>query len=143
VTGAYRQIDHTGDLGVEVEAAREDDLYAACASAMFDILAEAGGVAEAEARRLRVTAPDREVLLVRWLRELLYLHAAEGWIFRSFEVELGGEEGARWLSGEARGERFDASRHRIRTELKAVTYHQASVRRGPEGGWTARVIFDV
>ena len=42
-----------------------------------------------------------------------------------------------------RGEAFDPARHRIIREIKAVTYHQSSVLQTPEGGWVARVVFDV
>jgi SHS2 domain-containing protein len=32
--------------------------------------------------------------------------------------------------------------HTIKTEIKAVTYHQIQVKRSPTG-WKARVIFDI
>jgi SHS2 domain-containing protein len=41
-----------------------------------------------------------------------------------------------------RGEPFDPARHRILKEIKAVTYHQASVEKTGDV-WVARVIFDV
>jgi SHS2 domain-containing protein len=40
------------------------------------------------------------------------------------------------------GEQFDPRRHVMLTELKAVTYHQLNVE-GAEGGWKARIVFDV
>ncbi len=142
--GAYRQFDHTGDIGVEAEAPDEGSLYACCAAALFDIIAEPDAAHPSAERLIEITAPDREVLLVHWLRELLYLHDAERWIFRDFEVETGGaSDGGRWLKGAARGDTFDPARHTIRTEIKAVTYHQASVRRDPDGTWRARLVLDI
>jgi len=41
-----------------------------------------------------------------------------------------------------RGERFDAARHPLKVQVKAVTYHGLEVARD-EGGWRARVIFDI
>jgi SHS2 domain-containing protein len=41
-----------------------------------------------------------------------------------------------------KGERFDPSKHRINTEIKAVTYHQVTVKKTPDM-WVGRVIFDV
>jgi SHS2 domain-containing protein len=42
----------------------------------------------------------------------------------------------------AHGESFDPSRHKYNLEIKAITYHQVSVKE--EGGkWEARVIFDI
>jgi SHS2 domain-containing protein len=46
------------------------------------------------------------------------------------------------LSANIELDHFDPDRHEIKIEIKAVTYHQIQVGRGPEG-WEARVIFDV
>jgi SHS2 domain-containing protein len=43
---------------------------------------------------------------------------------------------------EAAWEPYEAARHPLRTELKAVTWHQLRVTRENDA-WTARVIFDV
>ena len=40
------------------------------------------------------------------------------------------------------GEPFDEARHEIRYAVKAVTYHDLSIRREP-GRWIARIIFDI
>lgn len=141
--GTWRPVDHTGDVAIDAEAPTEEDLFACCAAALFEILAEPIGPGPRREARVSAEAADDEILLVRWLRELLYLHATERWIFAEFEVELGGEEGgARRLSAVARGEIFDPERHAIRTELKAVTYHQIGVRRDGDL-WRARVVFDI
>jgi SHS2 domain-containing protein len=46
------------------------------------------------------------------------------------------------LKAVARGDIFDPSRHRFKTEIKAVTYHQVEVKE-VDGKWEGRVIFDV
>ena len=40
------------------------------------------------------------------------------------------------------GKRFDPDRYEFRQEIKAVTYHELSVR-SADGRWLARIIFDV
>ena len=52
------------------------------------------------------------------------------------------EVNSRTLKALLRGECFDPVRHRIEREIKAVTYHQASVTKTGDG-WLARVVFDV
>jgi SHS2 domain-containing protein len=146
--GRYRHLDHTADLGIEAAAADENALFVICAKAVFDILmggpGEGGQVACVKRVPIRVEAPDREILMLRWLRELLHLHDTGRWLFSDFEIEITpGKEGAFLLSGEARGQEYDPSLHRLQTELKAVTYHQLSVARAPDGEWRARVIFDI
>ena len=58
------------------------------------------------------------------------------------DVEVTETEEGWSLSGVVAGERFELSRHGLKTLLKAVTYHQLSVRRDRDG-WVARVIFDI
>ncbi len=144
-SATYRHLDHTADVGIEAEACEETALFEICARALFDILAgDEAPIEEAEAVRLEVEARDRDVLLLRWLRELLWLHDAERWLFRGFSVRLGASpSGALRLAGEARGEKLDPARHRLETEIKAVTYHMLEA--GPDAGgrWRARVIFDI
>jgi len=40
------------------------------------------------------------------------------------------------------GEQFDARRHELLREIKAVTYHQLTIDQGEEE-WTARIVFDI
>lgn len=141
--GRWSPLDHTGDVGIEAEAPDAPALFACCASAMFDILAGEGRWRASSRREVSLEAPDLEILLVRWLRELLYLHDTERWVFTEFDVRLEEAPPGWRLEGEARGEIFDPSRGSLRTELKAVTYHQLEARRHPDGAWRARLVFDI
>lgn len=106
---------------------------------MFSILASLREVSEGTAVRVEAEAEDREGLLVAWLSELLYKHESQKLIFRRFAVE---ELGEKKIRGKAWGEKIDPRRHQLAREIKAVTYHQLSLReRG--GTWIAEVIFDV
>lgn len=127
-------IDHTGDVGIDVRAATREALFAEAARAMFDILAgrPEGAVGTAET----IPFPEGETAdaLREFLGELLYRFSVDRRMYVAFEPRIGAVEG-RW-------EPYDAARHPLRTELKAVTWHQLAAAEGPDG-WTARVIFDV
>lgn len=135
----YRIIDHTADLGIEVPGATREDVLARAAEALFDLLAERDRVRESAARTVRAEGEDAADLLVNFLRECLALYTGEGFLVRSARVRLG--EGAA-LEAEVRGEPYDPGRHRIRMEIKAVTWHGAALEETPDG-WTGRAIFDV
>ena len=138
-SGSYSMFDHTADVGVDVTASSPEALFETAAVALFDLLVDTRALAPRVERFITVTGVDYEELLVRWLAELLYLHDTEGLLFSRFTVT---ELSAGWLTGTATGELYDPERHHVKTEIKAVTYHQVSVR--PEnGGWKARIIFDV
>ena len=136
----YRIFDHTADLGVIVTAATREGLYAAAVEALFDCLADRAAIREMDEREVAVSGADPADLLVNLLREALYLWSGEAFLVKHGRVEAAGP---RELRARLTGEAFDPARHRIKQEIKAVTYHQAEVRQDETGGWRARVIFDV
>jgi SHS2 domain-containing protein len=88
---------------------------------------------------LQIHGPDPESVLVNWLSELLYLHDAEGWLFRDFEIQSLQDNS---LSALARGEKFQPSRHQAKMLVKAITYHQLALEKTP-WGWRAQVYVDI
>lgn len=139
---AYQPLDHTGDLGVEVTAASLAELFAESIRAQTDCLTRLERVAEKESRRVEMTAPELPDLLVDFLSEAIYLYETEGLVMARAIVEVTrGDDG--WsVIGVLRGEPFELARHGLKTLLKAVTYHQLSVRQHRDV-WTARIIFDI
>jgi SHS2 domain-containing protein len=133
-----RLLDHTGDTGIEVEDDTPEGLFAGAARAMFDIIADVSTVVPRVEERLEVAAPALDLLLRAFLAELLFRFTTTGMIYARFDVELAGDT----LRARVAGEPLDPGRHGLKTELKAVTYHQLEVAR-VDGRWRARVIFDV
>lgn len=135
----FRFLDHTGDLGILVYGGNLEELFSNAAEAFFDIITDVRRIRESTERIIRAQGPNLEELMVRWLGELLYVHDVDGLLFRSFSIdEL--RDGS--LKARARGEAFDEKRHVMKTEIKAVTYHQIQVRK-EKGRWRARIIFDL
>ncbi len=106
---------------------------------MFSLVADREGVKKKVVRRVRAAGDGVEELLVNWLSELNFLHQVHRELYAEVVVD---EVCGASASGRALGERLDPGRHRLRGEIKGVTYHGLEVTRGPEG-WTAKVLFDV
>lgn len=130
----WELIDHTGDIGVLARAPTLEALFADCARAMFSVLADAPEPRPAGTDAFPVAGADPAEELRDFLSELLYRFSADRRMYVSF-TPGSGSVAAAW-------EPYDAGRHPLRTELKAVTYHQLEVVREGEG-WRGRVIFDV
>ncbi len=135
----YRVFDHTADLGVEVSAATVEELYAAAAFALFDLLTDLSAVRAGIAKDIVVTGEDQADLLVNFLREVLYIWNGGGFLVKTCLIR---EVTPQRLKALLRGEFFDPARHRIKQEIKAVTYHQATVCETKKG-WIAKIVFDV
>lgn len=135
----YRFIDHTADLGIIAYGRDEKEVFANIAFALFDNIADLGTVQENEAVEVEVKGMGWEELLLNWLRELLYLQQVKDYLFKRFVLR---ELEENHLIGDANGEIFDPEKHRIKLEVKAVTYHQLKVKKS-KAGWQAQVIFDI
>jgi len=134
----YTVMEHMGDLRLSLRAPTLGALFEVAGEALFDNLAD-GEVNLAPVACVRLAAADGEALLVDWLNELVYLHSVGGWLLRRFRVTM---DGPTVLKAEVEGERFDTTRHQVRLEVKAATFHRLSLHF--EGGeWRAEVILDL
>jgi SHS2 domain-containing protein len=105
----------------------------------MDLIVDLDAIKRCGEVALQIHGPDPENLLVNWLSELLYLHDAEGWLFRDFEIQSLQDNS---LSALARGEKFQPSRHHAKMPVKAITYHQLTLEQTPHG-WRAQVYVDI
>jgi SHS2 domain-containing protein len=136
---AVREIDHTADLGLEVEAPTLALLFERAGIATLGLMFDLSAIEPRTRATITVAADDVEELLHDWLQALIVRVQTDGIAFTELTVET---VDGRSVRGEGAGERIDPRRHPAYTELKGVTYHQLAVRETP-GGWWARVIFDV
>ena len=137
-TAGVRELEHTADVGLDVQAPTLPALFERAAGGLVGLLyGAAPPPLEATVRReVSVQAEDPARLLLLWLRELLYFHEAEGLVYRGARDLAVGEGRARataLLSGTTAPPQ---------QEIKGVTYHGLAAERR-EDGWQARVIFDV
>ena len=138
----YRVVDHTADLGVEIQAASADQLFAEAALAFADCITEVAKIEARVLRELRVVSDDLESLLVDWLSELLFIFETKGELFSVMDAEVSRAEKGWQVTASGRGEVFDGDRHSLKVPIKAVTYHDLDVTE-LDGEWSARVIFDI
>jgi SHS2 domain-containing protein len=135
----YTIIDHTADIGIDVFGDTLQDLFSNAGFALFDIITDLSTVECKVKHSLNIVGVDKEQLLVNWLSELLFLHDVKNLLFKNFCVnQLSDYQ----LSADVSGEVFDEKRHIIKTEVKAVTYHNLSIIQKDQQ-WKARIIFDL
>ena len=126
----YRFLPHTADIAVEITAADEAGLRAAGIAALRELLVGTSPVRALTARPIEAQGQDASERLIRFLEEALYLYDVERFV--------PGQAGP----GGILGEPFDPARHTAQREVKAVTYHGATVRQG-DSGLSTTLVFDV
>lgn len=135
----YEIIDHTADIGLRARGRDLAELFANAAYGMFDILADLKNVQAEQKLTINLKAPNIEELFLSWLRELLYQYNSKEIILKQFSID---KLTSQMLSAEVKGEKLDPSKHSLKKEIKAVTYHQLEVKQ-VKGAWQGQAIFDV
>ena len=133
----FELIEHTADVGLVAYGKTLAGAFANAAFGMFSIIADLDGVREAESRRVEIAEDDLEGLLFEWLNSLIYFFDVEMLLFKKFDIIDFGENR---LQAVCRGEKYDPSRHRLKTGVKSDTYHLLKVDREKN---QVQVIFDI
>jgi len=136
----YELIEHTADLGVRVSGSDLKQVFVNVAKAMFDIIAEpckACNSLKLNKFEIRIEGEDQHELFIGWLNELLSLSEAKETIFEQFQIN---KLTQKQLEAVACG--YPRENYRIKTEMKAATYHQLKIQE-IDSHWQAEVIFDV
>jgi len=135
----YEQIPHTADLGARIYGEDLPGLFGNAAFAMFDMMADIEGMVPKEIVTIKVDAPDTESLLISWLNELLYASYSKEMLFSEFNIVTLEEDR---LEAEAIGQKLGEKKERLRTEIKAATYHDVRIIKS-DSGVEVTVVFDV
>jgi SHS2 domain-containing protein len=135
----YKFIDHTADLGIVVEGKNPRELFQNAARAMFEIIADADSISPRRQETICIEGEDFADLMINWLRELLYTWSGRELLLSDVAILTIDDNR---LEATLKLDPFQPDRHKIRYEIKAVTYHLLKVRRHQEK-WEATIIFDV
>jgi SHS2 domain-containing protein len=134
-TASHAFAEHTSELEIRVAASSLPALFTEAGRALAEVMAGKLPPASGPAQAVSVHASDRDALLVAWLDELLFLADRDKRVYGDIAIERMSE---RDLLATVRG----ATAARLRTQVKAATFHGLRILDGP-GGVSATVILDV
>ena len=136
---AFEVIDHTADVGIIAYGADIEALFSNAALALFSLITELESIENKFHLDLEVRGEDIDILLIEWLNELIYLFDVKHILFNRFDIEsLTHNE----LKATCYGEDFSPMKHKIKTGVKAATYHMLKIDKGDDG-FRAQVILDI
>lgn len=134
--------DHTGDLGLHLYANSLDQLFEGAAAALTGSICDSSLVEIRQEASVALAGPSVDLLFADWLDELLYRFETQGLLVKSSSVTITRPPDDYRLIATLSGELYDHTRHRVKTVIKAVTYHRLSVIETADG-WQATVVLDV
>ncbi len=109
------------------------------AQGMISVMADPSTIEPKHKESVEVKAQDTEGLMFEWLNEIIYLIDAKNLIFSHFNITSVTETS---ISADIAGEAPDPTRHKLKSEIKACTYHSLRVEK-TNSELIAQVIFDV
>ncbi len=137
-TWSAREIEHTADVGFEVEAPTWAALFERAALVVAGMIVVLEDVEARAATRLEIAAGDRDELLHDWLQAVL-VRVQTGFVPCEVAVDVASDTR---VVATLRGEALDPRRHHVRSEVKGVTWHGLAIEEFASG-LRARVILDV
>ncbi|MHC1625908.1 MAG: archease [Methanoculleaceae archaeon] len=133
----FREIDHTADILIRVEAPTLEGLFSEAGRALCQVYA--GSVEDRGVRRqISCKGDDLRSLLHKFLSELIFLADAESVVFASFDLTIDGTG----LRCTGYGENLDPVRHAGGTEVKGVSFSGLDIRR-TDGFFSVDLLLDV
>jgi SHS2 domain-containing protein len=137
---AFEYLEHTADVKFRAYGRDPEEMLENAALALINTMADVSSVQLKASWRTELEAPDLEHLAYDWLSELIFLSETESALFSSFQIEI--EQNQQWkLAGGIGGETIDLNRHAFRNAVKAVTWHEFSVKKNDI--WCLQAVLDV
>jgi SHS2 domain-containing protein len=92
-------------------------------------------------RTIALHADELDLLLFDWLSELIFRKDRDCEVYTRTRVAVAGSGPFR-LAAEVEGGVLDPARVELRSDPKAVTFHQFALERS-DRGWRARIVIDI
>lgn len=136
----YKFLSHTADIRMQVVGDTLAELFEASVSGMNEMLSPGfcvnGKDGNAIVREISIAATDATTLLIDFLSEVLTRSYEEGAIFCRIDF-LKMDETA------AKAKIYGKRAREFKEDIKAVTYHEAEVKRNEDEKWETVIVFDI
>jgi SHS2 domain-containing protein len=131
----------TADVAIESRGDTLEELFTASAKATFEVMADISGIQPEIKKTLHLENSKIDGLLFDWLAELIYLKDAESMLFGKYDIKITKDTNYQ-LDAEILGEEINQSKHDLRCDVKAITFHLFDVYE-KDGKWISRFILDI
>lgn len=135
----YKVIPHTADIRLKVEGDTLKNLFAASLEGMNEIINRGFCVTKIKydlEKKISITSSNVTLLLIDFLSKILTLTDIDNAIFCKIRFIKLKDSGLDAIIFGKKTDRFDQ-------DIKAVTYHQAQIKKNKDGNYETIVVFDV
>jgi SHS2 domain-containing protein len=126
--GSYKVLEHTADVGIEAVGTDFAEALEKASEGLSSIMVNMKEIETFEMKDIFLEADDEELLVVKWLNEILFYFDSESFVCKKVQVkEIKKCDGSYKIQGLFFGKCFDPKEDTMLVHVKAVTYHQLSV----------------
>ena len=136
---SWEHFPHDADIGIRGFGESINEAFEQAALAMTAVSTDPNTISNNEIVEIACEAPDKELLLVDWLNELVYEMATRNMLFGKYQVSICNSS----LLGQAWGEKIDILKHEPIVEVKGATYTSLNVQHNDDGTWKTQCVIDV
>jgi SHS2 domain-containing protein len=137
----YEFLPHTADLRFRAYGKSLDECFQNAAKALSSSIADPKTLAGDFNEEINLEADDLGRLLHDFLSEIIFRFETETLLIKNTEVAIKDKMGYS-LRAQLSGELYNPEKHKVKTEIKAVTYHELKVAKDGDC-WTAEVLCDI
>lgn len=134
---SYKILGHTADIRMKVEADSLPELFVAAIEGMNSIIKEKREERREKSKKIiEIQSPDKTALLIDFMNEVLYLSQANKEIYNEVKFLEFSETALKAEIFGVKVEEFDE-------DIKAVTYHEAEIKKNEKGNFETIIVFDI
>jgi SHS2 domain-containing protein len=141
-TTSFRYLDHMTDVIVEAFGNTLEDAFANSARGLVNAMFELSEVIPNMEIKIYADGYDLESLLYNWLEKIILVMLIDNIIISNLKVNISERNGYYSIIGVATGEHIDLEKHHYKIEIKAVTYHEMTIKQDCTGV-TIRFLLDL
>jgi SHS2 domain-containing protein len=140
----YEFLEHTADVSAKIQGRTLEEAFEQAAYSLMETITPDLKLISPEIEKiLTIQAEDKEALLFDFLTEFLYIFDVEGLVFNKITIQqISKVDGEYSLKAFAKGEKFNKSKHKIGTEVKAITYSFMVIKE-KKNRVTIKIVFDI
>ena len=110
------------DAFIEVTGDTMEEAFENAGMSVVDTIVDIKSVENKEEREIEIYANDLKGLLYSWLEEIIILTITDGFVGKTFNVEITKNERYH-LVAKVIGEEINFEKHHFKMEIKSPTYH--------------------
>jgi SHS2 domain-containing protein len=134
----FKTIEHTADISLEARGSNLAEAFSNLGQGMFSIITYPEKIEPNLCFDVNIKSTDTDAMAVDWLNELLFLSQANGVLFGDFKITDISDTSIKSICC---AEKFNERKHPVKTEIKAATYYDLSVKKNKKV--KIKVTFDV